>query len=154
MISFIAFLLTIAGCVNWLLIGMLQYDFIAGIFGWQGSIFSRIIYIFFGIGAIYVVIRTIVGKGNFKIWEKKKNKQEKIPSYANVEAGEELPSKPIKKKWWQFWKKNKKPTTPEKIEINVQPLSDPTYQTQQTFEKEDLNQDDKNNLFDEHLTSK
>lgn len=96
MITFIAFVLTILGCVNWLLIGLLQYDFIAGFFGFQASIFSRIIYIIFGIAASYLVIRTIVNKGNFKVYEKRKKKskneaesQQQAPAYANVEAARE-----------------------------------------------------------------
>ena len=74
MLTFIAFVLTLAGCINWLLIGVLQYDFIAGLFGFQGSIFSRIIYIFFGIGAVYLTLRVIINKGTFKIYEKRKKK--------------------------------------------------------------------------------
>lgn len=97
MLTFIAFVLTILGCVNWLLIGLLQYDFIAGLFGYQASIFSRMIYILFGIGAIYLTLRVIINKGTFKVYEKKKKrsedmkKQEKTntPAYQNVEAGEE-----------------------------------------------------------------
>lgn len=97
MLTFIAFVLTILGCVNWLLIGLLQYDFIAGLFGYQASIFSRMIYILFGIGAIYLTLRVIINKGTFKVYEKKKKrsedmkKQEKTntPAYQNIEAGEE-----------------------------------------------------------------
>lgn len=92
MITFIAFLLTMTGCINWLLIGMLQYDFIAGLFGYQASIFSRIFYILFGIGAIYLFVRMIANKGSVKIYEKrkKKDKQEKVePSYLNVETARE-----------------------------------------------------------------
>lgn len=96
MFTLIAFVITIIGCINWLLIGLLQYDFIAGFFGFQASIFSRIIYIIFGVAAVYIVIRTIANKGTFKVYEKKKDKrkQEKPsnapqPAYANVEASKE-----------------------------------------------------------------
>jgi len=61
-----------AGCLNWLSIGFLQYDFIAGFFGFQASIFSRIFYILFGLGAFYFVIRIIVNKGSVKVFERKK----------------------------------------------------------------------------------
>ena len=74
MITFIAFLLTMAGCVNWLMIGLLQYDFVAGMFGYQASIFSRLCYILVGIGAGYLLIRIIVNKGSVKIFERKKHK--------------------------------------------------------------------------------
>ena len=136
MITFIAFVLTILGCVNWLLIGLLQYDFIAGLFGFQASMFSRIVYIIFGVAASYLVLRVIVNKGSFKVWEKKKkgtrassneeqaNQQQMQPAYANVEAGQEaIPQNDTnfqvnqqnnqqpprkKKKWWQFWKRSDK----------------------------------------------
>ncbi len=72
MITFIAFLLTMAGCINWLMIGLLQYDFVAGMFGYQASIFSRLCYILVGVGAGYLLIRIIVNKGSVKIYEKKK----------------------------------------------------------------------------------
>lgn len=75
MITFIAFILTMAGCVNWLSIGLLQYDFIAGLFGFQASIFSRLVYILFGIGAVYLIIRLIANKGMFKIYERRKKNQ-------------------------------------------------------------------------------
>lgn len=130
MITFIAFVLTILGCVNWLMIGLLQYDYIAGLFGFQASMFSRIVYIIFGVAAAYLVIRVIVNKGTFKVWEKKKGKRATLnqeqanqqeqsaqiqPAYANVEAGQEqIPQQqevseqkpPKKKKWWQFWRGN------------------------------------------------
>ena len=76
MFTFISFVLTIAGCLNWLMIGILQYDFIAGIFGFQASIFSRLIYVVFGFGGIYLLIRAIVNKGTFKVFERKKKKKQ------------------------------------------------------------------------------
>jgi len=72
MITFFSFILMFAGCLNWLSIGFLQYDFIAGFFGFQASIFSRIFYILFGLGAFYFVIRIIVNKGSVKVFERKK----------------------------------------------------------------------------------
>lgn len=102
MLTLIAFLLTILGCVNWLLIGLLQYDFIAGLFGFQASIFSRMVYILFGIGAVYLVLRVIINKGNFKVYESKKRREEmkkakkqQIPTPSNVEAGLEQAHQPL-----------------------------------------------------------
>ncbi len=91
MLTFISFILTMFGAVNWLLIGLLQYDFIAGLFGFQASIFSRLIYILFGIGAVYLAIRVIVNKGEFKVFERRKKKEEKTvaPAQSNVEASKE-----------------------------------------------------------------
>ena len=92
MLTFIAFLLTVAGCINWLLIGLLQYDFIAGLFGYQASMFSRICYIIIGVGCLYLIIRIIVNKGLVKVWEKKKKKKEEVNENLatnNIESGRE-----------------------------------------------------------------
>ena len=67
MLTFIAFALTIAGCVNWLLIGLLQYDFVAGIFGYQGSVFSRLIYIVIGIAAAYLLVSLVIDKRSIHV---------------------------------------------------------------------------------------
>lgn len=92
MLTFIAFALTIAGCVNWLLIGLLQYDFVAGIFGYQGSVFSRLIYIIIGVAAAYLVVRLFIDKGSIHVWGAKKKRLAKAKEqYAttNVEASKE-----------------------------------------------------------------
>ncbi len=105
MITIIAFLLTLIGSVNWLMIGLLQYDFVAGIFGYQASILSRIIYIIVGASSIVLVFKLFKGKGTLNILSKRnkkdlankinKTKEEKAfekDSYAhayNVESGED-----------------------------------------------------------------
>lgn len=95
MITFIAFALVVAGCVNWLLIGLLQYDFVAGIFGYQGSVFSRIIYIVIGAAAVYLVVRMFLDKGSIHVWGAKKKRlarqREEYRQFqsANVEASRE-----------------------------------------------------------------
>ena len=55
MLSFVSFILMCIGCLNWFSIGILQYDFVAGIFGSQSNIFSRLIYTLVGIASIIVV---------------------------------------------------------------------------------------------------
>jgi len=95
MFLFISFLLTIAGCVNWLLIGLLQYDFVAGIFGYQGSIFSRIIYIIIGAGAIFFLIKIIMQKGKIEIFNfKKKKRYEERETSHSVETAREHSHRP------------------------------------------------------------
>lgn len=92
MLTFIAFALTIAGCVNWLMIGLLQYDFVAGIFGYQGSVFSRLIYIVIGAAAVFLVVKLFVEKGSIHVWGGKKKKiQQMRENYAhsNIEASKE-----------------------------------------------------------------
>ena len=95
MFTFIAFLLTMLGCVNRLMVRLLPYDFIAGLFGFQASIFSRLCYILIGVGAMYLLLRVIINKGTFKIFERKKKhhtasqKNQGQPAIANVEASQE-----------------------------------------------------------------
>lgn len=67
MITLISFIILIASAANWLSIGMLQYDFIAGVFGTQSSFLSRTIYIVFGISAIWMLLMAIRQKGKIKI---------------------------------------------------------------------------------------
>lgn len=74
MFTIIAFLLTLAGCVNWFMIGALQYDFVAGIFGYQGSILSRIVYIIIGLSAFFLVYKLIKGKGTLAVFSKRNKK--------------------------------------------------------------------------------
>lgn len=92
MLTFIAFILTIIGSINWLSIGLLQYDFIAGLFGFQANMFSRLCYILIGVGCLYLIIRIIVNKGSVKVYERKKKKKEDL-SMANAEASKEIEHK-------------------------------------------------------------
>ena len=89
MLTFIAFILTIIGSINWLSIGLLQYDFIAGLFGFQANMFSRLCYILIGVGCLYLIIRIIVNKGSVKVYERKKKKKEDL-NMANAEASKEI----------------------------------------------------------------
>lgn len=71
MISLICFLLTLLGSVNWFCIGVLQYDFVAGLFGSQANVFSRIVYAFIGLSSVWLVYALIKGRGKIKIDGKK-----------------------------------------------------------------------------------
>ncbi len=51
----IALTLLIVGGLNWLLIGLFQYDLVASIFGGQDSALARVIYTIVGICAIYAI---------------------------------------------------------------------------------------------------
>ena len=100
MLTILSFFLTITGCINWLLIGLLQYDFVAGIFGFQASIFSRIIYIIIGASSIFLVFKMFKGKGTIAVFSRrnKKDLAQKIekmqmgekPAYNNIEANKEF----------------------------------------------------------------
>ena len=72
----VAFILTVIGGINWLTIGMLQYDFVAGIFGTQTNIFSRLIYAVVGISAIYTLFMAIIHKG--RIFSKSKKQEKEV----------------------------------------------------------------------------
>ncbi len=55
MIDTIALLLTIIGGINWLLVGVFQFDLVAWIFGGQGALVSRIIYTLVGVAALWCI---------------------------------------------------------------------------------------------------
>ncbi|PLT30592.1 DUF378 domain-containing protein [Peribacillus deserti] len=48
-----ALILLIIGGLNWLLVGLFQFDLVASIFGGQDSILARIIYVIVGLCALY-----------------------------------------------------------------------------------------------------
>ena len=75
MISIICFIIVMFGSMNWLSIGFFQYDLVAGLFGYQGSIFSRIVYIVVGIAAIYLIFVIIKNKGRLTAKKLKKEEQ-------------------------------------------------------------------------------
>ena len=77
MFRLFAFILTCLGGLNWLMIGALQYDFIAGIFGTQANVFSRIIYVLIGVASMYILVVTIFSKGRLKLFGYKKKKEKK-----------------------------------------------------------------------------
>lgn len=74
MLTIISFILTIIGSVNWLMIGLLQYDFIAGIFGYQASVFSRLIYILIGASCGVIIFKLIKGKGTLAVLSQRNKK--------------------------------------------------------------------------------
>ena len=49
----IVIVLLIVGGLNWLLVGLFQFDLVAAIFGGQGAALSRIIYTIVGLCALY-----------------------------------------------------------------------------------------------------
>lgn len=54
MLHKIAFILIIIGGINWLLVGVANWD-IGSIFGGMNALVSRIVYILVGLSAIYLV---------------------------------------------------------------------------------------------------
>ena len=51
----IAQILSIVGCLNWGLIGLLQFDLVAWLFGGQSSVFSRIVYGIVGLAGLWCI---------------------------------------------------------------------------------------------------
>ena len=49
----IALAVLIIGGLNWLLIGLFEFDLVASIFGGQDSLLARIVYVIVGICALY-----------------------------------------------------------------------------------------------------
>ncbi len=51
----LALILVIIGGLNWLLVGLFQYDLVAGIFGGASTLASRIVYSLVGVSALYSI---------------------------------------------------------------------------------------------------
>lgn len=145
MLTILSFFITLIGGINWLMIGLLQYDFIAGIFGYQASIFSRLIYIVFGLSGIIVLFKLIKGKGTIAVFSRRNKKDLKkniekindsnnVPAHANVESSNEF-------------KKNDDYN-------NFQPSYNPSQDYSNHYpdlEDDSYNQTEHDGLFDEHL---
>lgn len=55
MLDRISLILTIIGGINWLLVGLFQFDLVAFICGGQAATISRIIYAVVGIAALWCI---------------------------------------------------------------------------------------------------
>lgn len=51
----VALSLVIIGALNWLLVGLFQYDLVAGIFGGADAVVARIIYSLVGIAGLWCI---------------------------------------------------------------------------------------------------
>lgn len=51
----LALIIVIIGALNWLLIGLFQYDLVAAIFGGSTSFLSRTIYTLVGLAGLYSI---------------------------------------------------------------------------------------------------
>lgn len=49
----IAMILLIVGGLNWLLVGLFEFDLVATIFGGQEELLSKIVYVLVGLSALY-----------------------------------------------------------------------------------------------------
>ncbi|WEX11244.1 DUF378 domain-containing protein [Chelativorans sp. AA-79] len=55
-LNIITLILIIVGGLNWLLVGLFQFDLVAAIFGGQEAVVSRVIYILVGLSAVWQLI--------------------------------------------------------------------------------------------------
>jgi len=51
----LALVLVVIGALNWLLVGLFQYDLVAALFGGQSSFLARIIYSIVGLAGLYSI---------------------------------------------------------------------------------------------------
>lgn len=51
----IALLLVIVGALNWLLVGLFNFDLVGGLLGGQTSMLSRIVYTLVGVAGIWCI---------------------------------------------------------------------------------------------------
>ena len=59
-INQITLLLLIVGGLNWGLVGLLNFDLVAAVFG-AGSIFSRLVYTLVGLSAVWQLLALVQG---------------------------------------------------------------------------------------------
>ncbi|WP_309083111.1 DUF378 domain-containing protein [Chelativorans sp.] len=52
-LNVITLLLIIVGGLNWLLVGLFQFDLVAAIFGGQDAMLARIVYVLVGLSALW-----------------------------------------------------------------------------------------------------
>lgn len=83
MLTILSFIIVLFGALNWLSIGFFQYDIVAGLFGFQGSIFSRIVYIIIGISGLWLTYAVIRYKGRLTIKKSLKNEKKLTPNQNN-----------------------------------------------------------------------
>lgn len=53
--DWVALILVIVGALNWGLVGLLNFDLVAAIFGDMSSL-SRVVYVLVGLSAVYAVV--------------------------------------------------------------------------------------------------
>jgi len=59
-VKFISFAILLLGGLNWLIIGLFEFDIIAGIFGGMESVASRVFYSLFGIAALTLLTIVLI----------------------------------------------------------------------------------------------
>jgi uncharacterized protein len=52
-LNLVAVILLVIGGLNWLLVGLFEWDLVGGLFGGMDSVMAKIVYILVGVAAIY-----------------------------------------------------------------------------------------------------
>ena len=52
----VSFILLVIGGLNWLLVGLFQYDIVAALLGGMSSLLARIVYTLVGVSAVYLIV--------------------------------------------------------------------------------------------------
>ncbi len=55
MLDNVSLVLVIVGALNWLLVGLFQFDVVAWIFGGQAALISRIVYTLVGVAGLWAI---------------------------------------------------------------------------------------------------
>lgn len=55
MMDTVSLLLVIVGAINWLLVGVFQFDLVSWLFGGQGALISRIVYTLVGVAGLWCI---------------------------------------------------------------------------------------------------
>jgi uncharacterized membrane protein YuzA (DUF378 family) len=55
--TLIALVLVIVGGLNWLLVGLFEFDLVAALFDGQTALLSRIVYVLVGLSALWLLVR-------------------------------------------------------------------------------------------------
>ena len=49
-------LLVIVGGINWGLVGLVRFDLVAAVFGWQDALLARVVYVLVGLSALWQAV--------------------------------------------------------------------------------------------------
>lgn len=66
----LALVLVIIGALNWLLVGVLQFDLVAALFGGQDALLSRLIYTLVGVAGIWSLSLLFRDRGKAEVHNK------------------------------------------------------------------------------------
>ncbi|WP_053361176.1 DUF378 domain-containing protein [Bacillus sp. FJAT-27251] len=54
-VNMVALILLVVGGLNWLLVGLFEWDLVGGLFGGMDSAIAKLVYILVGLAAIYSI---------------------------------------------------------------------------------------------------